>query len=169
MTRGAWAHQSNREVARRKQRREAIRMFIQRISRNAESDSRSLSPPKQPRGCEKDVHWKPNKKRNEQIILTGFRERSEEGFSVKIVVKLQLAAQAEESNERSFFIVKNKKKLFANLKAIAREVQANKSIRWMPWHQEPKKDVTNCDKLRRAVNKLRPADFRIGEPLKRRA
>ena len=70
-----------------------------------------------------------NRIRNEQIILTGFRERSEKGFSVKIVVKLQLAAQAEESNERSFFIVKNKKKLFANLKAIAREVQANKSIR----------------------------------------
>ena len=45
------------------------------------------------------------------------------------MVKLQLAAQAEESNERSFFIVKNKKKLFANLKAIAREVQANKSVR----------------------------------------
>ena len=70
-----------------------------------------------------------NRIRNEQIILTGFKERSEKGFSVKIVVKLQLAAQAEESNERSFFIVKNKKKLFANLKAIAREVQANKSIR----------------------------------------
>ena len=47
--------------------------------------------------------------------------------------------------------------------------QAIKSVGRMTWHQEPKKDVTNCDKLRRAVNKLRPADFRIGEPLKRRA
>ena len=24
----------------------------------------------------------------------------------------------------------------------------------MPWHQEPKKDVTSCDKLRLAANKL---------------
>ncbi|OQC28096.1 MAG: hypothetical protein BWX67_02322 [Thermotogae bacterium ADurb.Bin062] len=25
--------------------------------------------------------------------------------------------------------------------------QARKSIWWMPWHQEPKKDVISCDKL----------------------
>ena len=24
--------------------------------------------------------------------------------------------------------------------------QARKSIGWMPWHQEPKKDVVNCEK-----------------------
>ena len=102
-------------------------MFIQRISKNAESDSRSFSHQSN-REVAKRMFIE-NRIRNEQIILTGFRERSEKGFSVKIVVKLQLAAQAEESNERSFFIVKNKKKLFANLKAIAREVQANKSIR----------------------------------------
>ena len=35
-----------------------------------------------------------------------------------------------------------------------RKVQANKSIRRMPWHQEPKKDVISCDKLRGAANKL---------------
>ena len=35
----------------------------------------------------------------------------------------------------------------------AKEVQANKSTRRMPWHQEPKKDVTSCDKLRGAANK----------------
>ena len=34
-----------------------------------------------------------------------------------------------------------------------RKVQANKSIRRMPWHREPKKDVTSCDKLRGAANK----------------
>ena len=33
------------------------------------------------------------------------------------------------------------------------EGQANKSARGMPWHQEPKKDVTSCDKLRGAANK----------------
>ena len=31
-------------------------------------------------------------------------------------------------------------------------VQAKKSIRRMPWHREPTKDVTNCDKLRGVVN-----------------
>ena len=24
--------------------------------------------------------------------------------------------------------------------------QANKSVGWMPWHQEPKKDVVSCEK-----------------------
>ena len=33
------------------------------------------------------------------------------------------------------------------------EGQAKKSARGMPWHQEPKKDVTSCDKLRGAANK----------------
>ena len=40
-------------------------------------------------------------------------------------------------------------------------IKANKGIRWMPWHQAPMKDVTNCDKLRGAVNKLRSVDFRM--------
>ena len=31
--------------------------------------------------------------------------------------------------------------------------QATKSTRGMPWHQEPMKDVTNCDKLRGAVSR----------------
>ena len=30
--------------------------------------------------------------------------------------------------------------------------KANKSARGMPWHQEPMKDVTSCDKLRGAAN-----------------
>ena len=30
--------------------------------------------------------------------------------------------------------------------------QAKKSIGRMPWHQEPKKDVTSCEKLRRGAN-----------------
>ena len=32
--------------------------------------------------------------------------------------------------------------------------QAKKSARGMPWHQEPKKDATSCEKLRGAANKL---------------
>ena len=35
-----------------------------------------------------------------------------------------------------------------------RKVQASKSIRRMPWHQEPMKDVISCDKLRGVANKL---------------
>ena len=30
--------------------------------------------------------------------------------------------------------------------------QAKKSARGMPWHQEPKKDVTSCDKPRGGAN-----------------
>ena len=35
-------------------------------------------------------------------------------------------------------------------------IQARKSIWWMPWHKEAKKDVIDCDKLGLAVNKLNP-------------
>ena len=45
-----------------------------------------------------------------------------------------------------------------------RKVQANKSIRWMPWHQEPKKDVTSCEKLRGAANEHWSVDIRMGKP-----
>ena len=43
--------------------------------------------------------------------------------------------------------------------------QAKKSTRRMPWHWEPTKDVTSCDKLRLGANIQRPADFRMGKPL----
>ena len=43
-------------------------------------------------------------------------------------------------------------------------VQAKKSVRWMPWHWEPMKDVITCDKPRWVGNKLWPADFRMGKP-----
>ena len=36
--------------------------------------------------------------------------------------------------------------------ACSDEGQAKKSARGMPWHQEPMKDVTSCDKLRGAAN-----------------
>ena len=32
----------------------------------------------------------------------------------------------------------------------------------MPWHQEPKKDVTNCDKLRGAVISIDPRISELG-------
>ena len=42
--------------------------------------------------------------------------------------------------------------------------QAKKSTRGMPWHQEPKKDATSCEKLRGAANTLRSVDIRMGKP-----
>ena len=42
--------------------------------------------------------------------------------------------------------------------------QAIKSVGRMTWHQEPKKDVTSCDKLREGANDYRSADFRMGKP-----
>ena len=36
--------------------------------------------------------------------------------------------------------------------------QAIKSVGRMTWHQEPKKDVTSCEKLRLGANIHRPAD-----------
>ena len=42
--------------------------------------------------------------------------------------------------------------------------QAIKSVGRMTWHQEPKKDVTSCVKLRLGANIHRPADIRMGKP-----
>ena len=42
--------------------------------------------------------------------------------------------------------------------------QARKSARGMPWHQEPTKDVTSCDKLRGGANIRWSGDFRMGKP-----
>ena len=42
--------------------------------------------------------------------------------------------------------------------------QAEKSARGMPWHQEPTKDVTSCDKPRLEANTQKGADFRMGQP-----
>ena len=42
-------------------------------------------------------------------------------------------------------------------------VQANKSTRGMPWHWEPKKDVTSCDKPRGGANSRNIRGFPNGE------
>jgi len=36
----------------------------------------------------------------------------------------------------------------------------------MPRHQEPKKDVISCEKLRGGANSHRSGDIRMGEPAK---
>ena len=39
--------------------------------------------------------------------------------------------------------------------------QAIKSVGRMTWHQEPKKDVTSCEKLRGAASRHRSVDVRM--------
>ena len=78
-------------------------------------------------------------------------------FFRKVGKKLHFAQKAK------LTVRNNRKELFAIGSVIneihsfgesfREEVQAKKSIRRMPWHREPTKDVTNCDKLRVAVNK----------------
>ena len=74
-------------------------------------------------------------------------------FFVELWVKLQFEREIEKTSVTCIILSENQK-----------NGQANKSARGMPWHQEPKKDVTSCDKLRIAANKHRPADFRMGKP-----
>ena len=47
---------------------------------------------------------------------------------------------------------------------IIKDNQAKKSVRWMPWHQEPMKDVVSCDKPWVAASRHRTMDFRMGQP-----
>ena len=44
-----------------------------------------------------------------------------------------------------------------------REGQRKKSARGMPRHQEPKKDVVSCEKLRGVANRHRAVDVRMRE------
>ena len=44
-----------------------------------------------------------------------------------------------------------------------------KSVWWMPWLSEAKKDVISCDKLRGGANNLRSGDFRMGQPFRLKA
>ena len=64
--------------------------------------------------------------------------------------------------EETQAIQRTKKDELAN---SLRKVQAKKSTRRMPWHQEPKKDVTSCDKPRGAANKRYIRGFPNGETL----
>ncbi|MEA2203189.1 MAG: hypothetical protein QOI89_3979, partial [Solirubrobacteraceae bacterium] len=41
--------------------------------------------------------------------------------------------------------------------------QENKGTRWMPWHQEPMKDVDGCDKPRGAAERALIRGFPNGE------
>ena len=70
-------------------------------------------------------------------------------------------------NTKGLLSVGNEKHYKRRTKDISNG-QATKSTRGMPWHREPKKDVTNCDKLRGAVSGLLSADFRMEQSGKRK-
>src|SRR5258705_5124091 len=42
--------------------------------------------------------------------------------------------------------------------------QATQGTRWMPWRQEPMKDVAGCEKLRGVASRHRSGDVRMGKP-----
>src|SRR5262249_40854121 len=42
--------------------------------------------------------------------------------------------------------------------------QVNKGTRWMPWYQEPRKDVGACDKPWESATRRRSGDVRMGKP-----
>ena len=44
--------------------------------------------------------------------------------------------------------------------------QAIKSVGRMTWHQEPKKDVTSCEKLRLGANTIDPQISEWGNPVR---
>ena len=67
---------------------------------------------------------------------------------------------AENKSTKSFFIVINKEIISKQFK---RRRTSYKSTRRMPWHQEPMKDVTSCDKPRGAANKHYIRGFPNGE------
>ena len=62
------------------------------------------------------------------------------------------------------FMPRVQRDLNARESEILKNDQANKSTGRMPWHQEPTKDVDNCDKPWGAVIKHRSMDFRMGKP-----
>ena len=84
------------------------------------------------------VHWKLNK------------EKADKARKYESIYKLNLQFQrASLCKETSFWEPRRT------------HGQATKSARGMPWHWEPKKDATNCDKLWGAVSGHRSIDFRM--------
>ena len=74
-----------------------------------------------------------------------------EGFEQIAAIFLQTADNEKEHAKLWFKELDGLGDTAANLAAAAEGI---KSARGMPWHQEPMKDATSCDKLRGVANKL---------------
>ena len=72
-----------------------------------------------------------------------------EGLSVRWETTILPLKVVKQSNQNKQQYLNEAQAIIENSKKI---VKAKKSIRRMPWHREPTKDVTNCDKLRGVVN-----------------
>ena len=150
----------------------------------------TLCQPKQRKLCSKKWSLKTEyEQENEQILERSNLKERNWSFQTKkksrVLKKYSLQFSTRVVKEASLFERRNlrenqRSKKVAKLKQLQRrepkrtrdclkEVQAKKSVRWMPWHQEPKKDAINCEKLRGAVNKQRSGGIRMWEHIRRRA
>ena len=72
--------------------------------------------------------------------------------------------EEEQGSERSFSARAGGCRRKRRERTLLRRGQAGKSARGMPWHQEPTKVVTSCDKPRGAAHTHRSVDDRMGKP-----
>ena len=99
-------------------------------------------------------------------ISTAAKGKRSENFSVVSEAKNKLETEGFQFERRSSAVGDDY--LFINRRSkrsSLRRGQARKSVWRMPRHQEPKKDVTSCDKPRGGANNRRSADFRMGKPV----
>ena len=115
--------------------------------------------------------WIWNELKNEQIKEDKI-EKLIESFQIRVTITISPKGGSEKKEN----LFNCEKKILSCLRRnssnsenrLKKEVQANKSTGRMPWHQEPTKDVTSCDKPRGAANKHRSGDFRMGKPTRER-
>ena len=50
---------------------------------------------------------------------------------------------------------------------VANDLEHDKGVRWMPWHQEAMKDVARCEKPWGEASTLSSMDIRMGKPLRK--
>ena len=86
------------------------------------------------------------------------RRQKRESIKRLVFLKVEKMGNYNVANKKVTTDLRNSRKKRTD---IVRKVQAKKSARRMPWHWEPKKDATSCEKLRGAANKLRSVDVRM--------
>ena len=114
-----------------------------------ETHGRKLNVEQHPKGCRVTYNFDLCKaciilKENQEFSDNSEQDRN----SRPPFAENQFSAKSEEQGSgRSFRESGNEAE-----RTLRRAGQAGKSARGMPWHQEPKKDVTSCDKLRGGAN-----------------
>ena len=107
------------------------------------------------------AHWKLNKIcvkqkiENESSIRSYQVEifESQDKFFWKESLRVNNTTIHRETRKHSLRVINNSGRKSVNASRRTQlKGQVRKSIRRMPWHWEPKKDVTSCDKLRAGAN-----------------